>query len=131
MASKTLALLTLALAGSLLTVVYAQNLASPTKMIGDFTLKDIAGKPISLSQFQDKKAVVVVFLGTECPVNNFFLPRLAELHKEFADQGVQILGINANRQDTPDKIAANAKKFEIPFPVLRDENNVIADRFGA
>ena len=47
--------------------------------------------------FKDKKAVVVVFLGTECPVANLYLPTLAELHKEYADKGVQFLGDQRQR----------------------------------
>lgn len=99
--------------------------------IAPFRLKDAAGKAVSLDDLKDRKAIAVVFLGAECPVNNFFLPRLAEMHAELASKNVQIIGINANRQDTPEKIAAHAKKYAIPFPVLRDEDGAIADRFGA
>src|SRR5437773_14762 len=41
--------------------------ASPRKPIADFTLQDIDHHDVSLSQFKDRKAVVVVFVGTECP----------------------------------------------------------------
>jgi peroxiredoxin len=99
--------------------------------IADFTLKDSAGKPIALADFKDKKAIVVVFIGTECPVNNAYMRPLAQLAKEYADKGVQFLAINANRQDTADRIAKHAKEHAIPFPVLKDEGNVVADRFGA
>jgi peroxiredoxin len=101
------------------------------KTVSDFSLKDTEGKRIALSAFKDRKAVVVVFLGTQCPVNNAFLPRLAELHKEFASRGVQFLAVNANHQDSPRHIAAHARRYAIPFPVLRDEGSTIADRFGA
>jgi peroxiredoxin len=104
------------------------NLGKP---VADFTLKDAEGRSVSLSDFKDKKAVVLVFLGTQCPINNQFLPTLAALHKEYAPRGVQFLAVNANRQDTPERIAEHARKYQIPFPVLRDENNVIADRLGA
>src|SRR5262249_11993769 len=105
--------------------------SSVGKNVGDFTLKSAAGDAVSLSQYRDKKAVAVIFLGTQCPLNNAYLPRLVELHKEFAEQGVQFLAINPNRQDSAADIAAHAKKHQIPFPVLQDAGNVIADRFGA
>ncbi len=101
------------------------------KTIAAFTLKDTVGQSVSLSGAKDAKAVVVVFLGTQCPLSNQFLPRLAELHKEFAPKGVQFLGINANHQDSPSRIAEHAQKRELPFPVLRDEGNKLADQFGA
>jgi peroxiredoxin len=105
--------------------------ATPARKVGDFRLPDTAGKVWSLSDLKDRKAVVVVFLGTECPVNNAYAPRLAELHKELAPKGVAFLAINANCQDTAARIAAHARRFAIPFPVLKDTANVVADRFGA
>jgi peroxiredoxin len=101
------------------------------KAIADFTLRDTAGQEMALSAFKDKKTIVVVFLGTQCPINNYFMPRLNELHKEFADKGVQFLAINPNIQDTPQRIAEHAKKHKIAFPLLRDESNKTADNFGA
>jgi peroxiredoxin/mono/diheme cytochrome c family protein len=103
----------------------------PAKKVGDFTLRDAADNAFSLGDFKAKKAVVVVFVGTECPINNAFMPRLAQLHKEYADKGVQFLAINANCQDTPARIAGHAREHGIPFPVLKDSGNVVADQFGA
>src|SRR5438552_1752069 len=104
---------------------------SPPRKIGNFHLKNTAGISWALDDLKGKKAIVVVFLGTQCPVNNAYVPRLAELHKEYADKGVQFLAVNANEHETPQSIAEHAKKFAIPFPVLRDEKHLAADRFGA
>lgn len=101
------------------------------KKVDAFTLKDAAGKAVALADFKDKKAVVVVFVGIECPLNIAYLPRLAELHKEFETQGVQLLAVSANRQDTSRRMAEHVKQHAIPYPVLTDEGNIIADRFGA
>lgn len=101
------------------------------RTIAGFALKDTAGKVVSLADFAERKAVVVVFLGTECPLNNAFLPRLAELHRTYSAQGVAFLGINSNSQDTVEEIAEHRRKFVIPFPVLHDPGNVVADRFEA
>jgi peroxiredoxin/mono/diheme cytochrome c family protein len=128
MMRSTLACLALlSFAGPLLT--QAPDTA-PIK-ISDFRLKDSAGKVWSLADLKDQKAIVVVFVGTQCPINNAYMPRLAELHKEYAGKGVQFLAINANDHDTREAIADHAKRFAIPFPVLRDEKHLAADRFGA
>jgi peroxiredoxin len=113
----------------LLLLLRAEN--SLAKAVADFTLKDTHENAVSLSSFKDKKAVVVVFVGTQCPINNLYLPRLTELYKEFAPQGVAFLAINSNWQDSPKAIADHARKHEIPFPVLRDQGNRVADLFGA
>ena len=104
---------------------------APAGKIASFKLKDTAGKSWSLDDAKGAKAIVVVFLGTQCPVNNAYVPKLIELHKEYADKGVTFAAINANEHDTPQMIAEHAKKFAIPFPVLRDEKQSVADRLGA
>ncbi len=110
----------------------AEPAAPAVAKIADFTLQDVqTDKPVSLGDLKAKKAVVVVFIGTECPINNAYMPRLAEMAKTYADKGVAFLGVNSNCNDTPPRIAGHAKKYDLPFPVLRDPANVVADRFGA
>src|SRR5947208_13062220 len=114
MTTRTCALLTsVALCGGLVFLHADSPRDNPGKVVTDFPLKDTQGRAVSLAQFKEKKALVLVFLGTECPVNNLFLPRLNELHKEFAGRGVQFLAVNANRQDTLQRIADHAKKHDI------------------
>ena len=105
--------------------------AEPAKKAADFSLKDTADKPVSLGDFKDKKAVVVVFMGTECPVNNAYMPRLAELAKAYTDKGVQFLGVNANAQDSLAGLAGYARTHKLPFPLLKDADHALADRLGA
>jgi len=62
---------------------------------------------------------------------NVYLPRLAELSQRWDPAEVAFIGINSNQQDTITEVATHAKKMEIPFPVLKDPANQIADRFGA
>jgi peroxiredoxin len=98
--------------------------------VPDFRLKDPRdGKEYTLEG--GHKAALVVFLGTQCPINNDYLPELVRLHKEYADRGVRFLGINSNRQDTPADVAAHAKRAGLPFPVLKDPGAKVADLFGA
>jgi peroxiredoxin/mono/diheme cytochrome c family protein len=131
--------LSLLLLGGLVALAPARPAGPPPRKappagrtVSGFRLEDPrTGKAVALADFKDKKAVAVVFLGTECPVNNAFLPELARLHREYAPKGVQFVGVNPNRQDTAAKVAAHARKHELPFPVLKDPGNKVADLFGA
>ncbi len=110
----------------------ADSPTGPATKVGDFRLGDPRDqKAVTLADLKDKKAVVVVFVGTECPLSNAYLPRLAELHREYSPKGVQFLGINSNTQDTSERVAEHARKHEVPFPVLKDLENKVADQFGA
>jgi peroxiredoxin len=104
---------------------------SSPKPIANFHLKDTVGKKWSLDDFQDRKATVFLFLGTQCPINNAYVPRLVELYKEYGPKGVQFLAINSNEYETQASIAAHAQTYKIPFPVLRDQAHLAADLLGA
>ncbi len=102
------------------------------KRIANFTLKDaVKNTTVSLDDFKDRKAVVVVFMGTECPINNAYQPRLAQLNKEYTAKGVQFLAVYSNEQDTAETVSAHAKKHDLTFPALKDDGSRIADFFGA
>ncbi len=121
---------TLSILLALLVAVPASLRADPpTKAIGNFTLKTIDGKDWSL-QDQKSKAIVVAFIGTQCPVNNAYMPKLVELAKEYRDKGVQFVAVNSNEHDSLEPIKEHAKKHGLTFGVLRDEKHLVANRFG-
>src|SRR3954451_14532642 len=100
-----------------LALTLAAGLSAPhagDKTITNFRLKDANGKAWALDDAKDAQAVVVVFLGTQCPINNAYAPRLAELHAAYAARGVLFVAVNANEHDTPETIAAHAKEHKLP-----------------
>jgi peroxiredoxin len=99
--------------------------------VEDFELRDYRGASRRLSDWKDAKLIAVVFLGVDCPLAKLYAPRLGELAREFDDKGVQFLGINSNQNDAITEIDRYARANQIPFPILKDVGNEIADRFGA
>jgi peroxiredoxin len=99
--------------------------------VADFALKDTAGETRSLSLYKDKRAVVVVFIGAECPIANLYIPTLNEMQKLYRDKGVVFLGINSNEQDSASDVVAHAREYKVAFPVLKDSDQKVADAFGA
>ncbi len=101
------------------------------KRVPGFELRDFQSKQYSLDDFENTRALVVAFLGTECPLATLYAPRLVQLADRFADRGVAFIGINSNQQDSLSELAQYAKVHEIKFPLLKDVGNVVADSFGA
>lgn len=97
----------------------------------DFSLKDYQGKRHSLSDYKDAKAVVVIYVATRCPVSNAYNQRMAHLYKTFKGKGIAFLGINSNKRESVEEIKEHAKKNGLPFPILKDVNNIVADRYEA
>ena len=101
------------------------------RRVENFTLHDFYGKARSLSDYKQNRVVVLVFLGTECPLASLYGDRLAAMQSAYADKGVQFLGVDSNRQDAITEIAAYARAHKIGFPILKDLNNRLADELGA
>lgn len=101
------------------------------RQTADFTLHNCYGKPVSLSDFKDRHAIAIVFLGTECPLAKLYGPRLADIQTRYGDRGVQVIGINSNKQDSLTELTAYVHQHEINFPMLKDLGNVVADAMGA
>ena len=102
------------------------------KAVPNFTLKDVKDKQHSLKDLShDKKATVIMFISTECPVSNDYNERIVALHNDYKDQGVQFIGINSNKNESVKEIAEHNKVNKFGFLVLKDLKNKIADKFRA
>lgn len=109
----------------------AKAVESEGRSIAGFTLRDVRGKDYSLADFKDRPVIVLAFLGTQCPLAGQYAPRLGQLEERFSKQGVALLGIASNQQDSFARLAEFAKTHEINFPLLKDTGNVVADQVGA
>ncbi|MCK9410337.1 MAG: thioredoxin family protein [Bacteriovoracaceae bacterium] len=104
--------------------------AIPAK-IENFSLNDYNGKSIALTDFKDAKLIVLMFISTECPVSNAYNERMAALYNDYKEKNVTIVGINSNKAETAEDIKTHAQEHEFGFPILKDVNNVIADKLNA
>jgi peroxiredoxin len=94
------------------------------------TLRDVRGNRRPLHDFKGHRALVLAFLGTECPLSSLYLPSLIELEKNYRKKQVQFLAIYPNAHDDLDRVAAHAYDHDLPFPVLRDSGKRLADALG-
>jgi len=98
--------------------------------VSDFTITNYDGSTYTLSN-NGGKATVIVYLSTECPFVQPYTDRLINLSKEFGANGVTLWGINSNKTEPTAEVKNHAQDKGYNFPVLKDENNVVADQFGA
>lgn len=105
--------------------------ASALEKAENFTLKDYNGKEHSLAGYAENKAIVIIFVATKCPVSNAYNERMAKLYEEFGGRNIAFLGINSNKAEDVAEMKKHAEDNGLKFPILKDVNNVIADKFGA
>jgi peroxiredoxin len=99
--------------------------------VGNLTFKDIRYLSRSLNDFRDRKAFVLVFGTTTCPLVQRYWPTLRRLEKEFRDRDVQFLALNVGEDDSVAAMAAQAVKHEVEFPFVKDFGAVCAEAVGA
>jgi thiol-disulfide isomerase/thioredoxin len=98
--------------------------------VGKLKFTDIRSLPRTLDDFGTKKAVVLVFVNTTCPIAQRYLPALNAMEKEYRDKGVQFVAVNAAEEDTVIAMATQAVKFEVEFPFVKDFGGACAKALG-
>jgi peroxiredoxin len=99
--------------------------------VDDFQLNNHKGETYSLATYSEQPIIVIAILGTECPLAKLYGPRLQQFSNDYAKQGVTVIGLNANSQDSLADIKAYVQKHDIEFPILRDLENKVVDLLGA
>ena len=108
----------------------AETAAIGDKVPNSNSLRDLRGNRRSLHDFKGHSAIVIAFLGADCPISNLYLPGLIELEKKYRSKQVQFLAVYANEPEDLDQVAAHASDRDVPFPVLKDFGQKLADRLG-
>jgi peroxiredoxin len=102
----------------------------------DFRLPDTEGKIVSLSDFSEAPALLVIFLCNHCPYVKHVAGGLTKLTREYQERSVAVVGINSNDastfpEDSPEKMAAEVKLRGYVFPYLYDEDQSAAKAYRA
>ncbi len=102
----------------------------------DFRLINVDGREVSLSDFKDAPALLVIFMCNHCPFVIHVADELAKLTREYMGRGVATVGINSNDAsqypaDSPERMVAEAEERGYPFPYLYDETQEVAHAYHA
>lgn len=101
-----------------------------------FELETSDGETVSIEDFADAPALLVMFICNHCPYVKHVENELGRLGKEYADRGVAVVGISSNSveshpDDSPDGMREQAERAGFTFPYLFDETQEVAKAYGA
>ncbi len=101
-----------------------------------FNLPGTDGKRYSLHDFDNHKALAVLFTCNHCPYVQGWDERLVTLQSRFVDDGFQLVAICSNDQesypeDSFDNMVKKSKSQDFVFPYLHDENQSVAKAYDA
>ena len=103
----------------------------------DFELPDVvSGRKISRQSVAGSKGMLVMFICRHCPFVKHVQDELARIGRDYDGRGVGIVAISANDvtshpEDSPTKLAYQARELNFTFPYLFDETQEVARAYDA
>jgi len=102
----------------------------------DFKLKNVDGKMVSLTDYEDAKGFIVTFTCNHCPYAVMYEDRLIALHNKYSDLGYHVVAINPNDPevkpgDSYEAMQERSKDKGFPFVYLFDEGQKVYPVYGA
>ena len=107
-----------------------------TKAI-DFDLQDVvSGNQINLKNFEDKKALLVMFICKHCPYVKYTQSEIAKIDRDYKDKSLGIVAMSANDassypEDGPKGMKEQAQELGFTFPYCYDESQETAKAYAA
>lgn len=89
----------------------------------EFALQSIEGKTVRLSDLKGK-AVLVNFWATWCQPCKIEMPWFVELQKQYANEGLVVLGISVDEDASTEDLTKFAKDLGVNYPILLAKDHV-------
>ena len=91
---------------------------------------------MSLEDFEEAPAFLVMFICNHCPFVKHIRSELARFAREYRERGLAIVAINANNpqthpQDSPEQMVEEVRQAGYVFPYLFDETQETAKAYAA
>ena len=111
-------------------------LLKPGEKAPVFKLKNVDGRTISFDNYPEAKGFVMIFISNTCPYSKAYEQRMIDLDKKFSPLQFPVIAINSNDPgvspgDSFSKMKERAKAKRFSFPYLCDDQQVVADLYGA
>lgn len=99
-------------------------------------LKATDSRGYSLSSFDSKPILVVIFSCNHCPYVQAYEDRMVKIQSDYGSKGVQLVAINSNDdksyiEDSFPEMIKRAKNKHFNFVYLRDADQRVVDAYGA
>jgi peroxiredoxin len=99
-------------------------------------LLGVDGEHYSLSSFQNKKLLALLFISNGCPTVKACQDRMIKIQKDYSVKNVQLIALNSNNSylspaDTYAEMVLRVREKSYNFPYVKDEDGTVARAYGA
>ena len=99
--------------------------------IPQFSFTDTTGHTHTMAEWTGKHAIVLLFLTTDCPLCNNYVPELNRIAQAFTSRGVAFYGVQGDATIADADVRQHAKDYAYTFPYLFDPAESLATYTGA
>lgn len=101
-----------------------------------FRLPSAMGGAVSVEDFSDASALLVMFICNHCPFVKHVRDELVKLSNDYRPRGVAVVAVNSNDwstypDDSPEMMEKEAREYGYPFAYLYDETQEVARAYRA
>ncbi len=93
----------------------------------DFTLSDLDGNELSLSDFRGK-AVFINFWATWCPPCRAEMPEIEAVYQEYKDKDVEVIGVDL--LETKDEVSQFVQQYGYSWTFVIDTTGEVATTYN-
>jgi thiol-disulfide isomerase/thioredoxin len=106
-------------------------LANAAGRLPQFSLTDTEGVVHTPGEWNGKRAVVLFFLSTDCPLCNNYVPELNRIAQAYGPRSVAFYAVQGDATVPQADVRRHAKEFAYVFPYLFDQEESLASYTGA
>ena len=107
------------------------GLAARAAVAPAFSLLDTAGRAHTAAEWAGKRAVVLLFVSTDCPLSNRYVPEMNRIANAYAARGVAFYAVQGDATVPLAEVQQHVKAFSYTFPYLLDPEESLASFTGA
>lgn len=96
-----------------------------------FALRDTRSVVHTPEEWNGKKAVVVFFTTTDCPLSNNDVPEMNRTWRDYQSRGVAFYAVQADTTIADSEVVQHARDYQFSFPVLFDPKETLVKMTGA
>ena len=110
---------------------YAQGTPKQASAADPVIARDVDGRAVALTPQANGHVLVLVFVASDCPISNRYMPELVRLRSRFAADGMALWFVYPNLTETAGAIRAHQATYGANGDVLRDPDQKLARMTGA
>ena len=121
----------MALKGMIHSLALCLPLLASAPTLPRFSFADTSGRVHTPADWDGKRAVVLIFVSTDCPLSNRYVPEMNRIASTYAPRGVAFYAVQGDATVPLDQVRAHVKEFGYTFPYLIDPEESLASYTGA